>query len=270
MKPAVEYLQWIETAKGQRPRTVDARHRQILRWLVWCRCHQVDPMTANHRDILAWLPDVGPDARRVYISALHGLYRYMVLEGYRLDNPADRVPRPLPRRHLPRPISDEDALYVWAKSPDWAKPTLGLAMLCGLRCQELSNARWEDVDWGNRSLLVTGAKGGQERQVVIPDELATVLRSRKRRTGWLARGPEGQGGNPELMSQWVARTLRNELGVEATAHQLRHWYATTMLRRGASVRVVQDALGHASLATTGLYLRVTIQDQAIHAAGLRP
>ena len=72
------------------------------------------------------------------------------------------------------------------------------------------------------------------------------------------------------VEKWLARVLRDECVVDATAHQLRHWYATALLRQGASVRVVQDALGHASLAKTALYLRVTITGQATYATGLTP
>lgn len=230
-------------------------------------------MTATHVDILEWLPDVGPDARRTYTAALSGFFTYLQREGFRIDNPADRVPRPPPRRRLPKPISDEDALHIWTAAPAGARTAFGLALLCGLRVQEISAARWEDVEWGKPpTLLVSaeGAKGGHERRVVIPATLVAHLRDHRRKSGWLARGPGGQGSTADLMGQWLRRIMQNELGVLASPHQCRHWYATTMLRRGASVRVVQDALGHSNLATTGLYLKVTISDQAAIVADLRP
>lgn len=269
----VDYLRWLAVAKGQRPRTVQARARQLHRFDVFQQAHGRTVLEATHHDILAWLPDVGPDARRTYTAALSGFYAYLMLEGIRVDNPANRVPRPLPRRRLPKPISDEDAHHIWVACPEYARIPLGLALMCGMRCQELSAARWEDIEWGHQPVLLIGgegAKGGHERRVVIPDALALVLRQRRLKHGWMARGPFGQGFNPESMSQWLAHVLRDELGVDASAHQCRHWYATTLLRHGANVRVVQDALGHASLATTGLYLKVTVSDQAVYAATLRP
>lgn len=267
------YLRWLAVAKGQRPRTVQARTRQLHRFDVFQQAHGRTILAATHTDILAWLPDVGPDARRTYTAALSGFYAYLMLEGIRADNPATRVPRPLPRRRLPRPISDDDAHHIWTAAPDYARIPLGLALMAGMRCQELSAARWEDIVWDHQPVIAiggAGAKGGHERRVVIPNALAAVLKVRRLRHGWMARGPLGQGYNPESMSQWLSRVLRDELGVAASAHMLRHWYATTLLRHGANVRVVQDALGHASLATTGLYLKVTIADQAAVAATLRP
>lgn len=230
-------------------------------------------LTATHTAILEWLPDVGPDARRTYTAALSGFFTWCVAEGHRSDNPADRVPRPPPRRRLPKPVTDEDAAHIWTAAPAGARTALGLALMCGLRVQEVSAARWEDVEWSKPAVLLVsseGAKGGNERRVIIPDALAGHLRANRQRHGYMARGPLGQGSSPELMSQWLRHVLHVELGVEASAHQLRHWYATTLLRRGANVRIVQDALGHASLATTALYMKVTITDQAAHATELRP
>lgn len=260
-------------AKGQRPRTVEARTHQIGRFERWMDVQGRSIVKATHVDILEWLPDVGPDARRTYTAALSGFYTYLLREGIRSDNPADRVPRPPPRRRLPKPITDEDAQHIWTAAPDGARIALGLAMLCGLRVQEISATRWEHLEWGKPTTLLVsaeGAKGGHERRVVVPNALAGVLRERRQKYGWMARGPEGQGSSPDLMGQWLRRILHDELGVDASPHQLRHWYATTLLRRGANVRIVQDALGHASLATTALYMKVTIADQATHATELRP
>lgn len=268
------YLNWLTNAKGQRPRTVEARTRQLRRFERWLDNRGKSILTATHTDILDWLPsDIGPDARRSLTAAVSGFYAYLMLEGIRADNPADRVPRPLPRRRLPRPISDDDAHHIWTAAPDGARIPLGLALMCGMRCQELSAARWEDITWDRQPVILIGgkgAKGGHERRVVVPDALALVLRTRRLKHGYMARGPLGQGSNPELMSQWLAHVLRNELGVDASGHRLRHYYATALLRRGANVRLVQDALGHSSLATTGLYLKVTLDDQAEFAKGLRP
>lgn len=267
------YLRWLEHAKGHRYRTIQARRRQCIRWVIWLHAHDRRLSTADHRDVLRWLPDVGADARRTYLGALSGLHRWMVLEGHRADNPVDRVPRPVARRHLPRPITDAEAHQLWAECLPEHRIPIGLALLCGLRCQEIAAARWEDVDLNRvASIVVTrrGAKGGNERRVVIPETLAVHLRARQRRHGWLARGPEGQGGNSELMSQWLARLLRDTYGVDGSAHQLRHWYATKMLRDGASLRVLQDALGHATLATLHLYTAVTLADQAATALQLTP
>jgi integrase/recombinase XerD len=62
-----------------------------------------------------------------------------------------------------------------------------------------------------------------------------------------------------------------KVGIPApiTGHSLRHFYATTLLREGAKIRVVQEMMGHASLATTQLYAEVT-EDEMHEASQLIP
>jgi site-specific recombinase XerD len=268
------YLRWLAIARGCSPRTVQSRKYISARWLKWLAAHGSSLATATRHDVLAWMPDnVAASARKNYLGALTGLHEWLVDEGYRTDNPVQRVTRPIQHRQVPRAISDEEAEQVWERCTWNARPAIGLAMMCGLRCQEISGAKWEDISWGPPTTLMVStaiAKGGHERRVIIPDELGAVLRSRQVAAGWLARGPQGNGSNPELMSQWLSRVLRDECSVNASGHQLRHWYAGAMLRRGANLKIVQDALGHASLATTGLYLKMTISDQAAYAVALTP
>lgn len=65
------------------------------------------------------------------------------------------------------------------------------------------------------------------------------------------------------VSDMIATAIRRT-GVDATAHQLRHWYGTTLLEDGADIRVVQELLRHASLISTQIYTKAT--DARMHAA----
>lgn len=69
------------------------------------------------------------------------------------------------------------------------------------------------------------------------------------------------------MSTAIGR-LMDEVGVDATAHHLRHSFATRLLRGGAHARVVQEAMRHASLATTAGYLAVDDADLGRAVRGL--
>ena len=66
----------------------------------------------------------------------------------------------------------------------------------------------------------------------------------------------------------IARALRRS-GIDATAHQLRHFFATSLLEAGVDSRIVQTLMRHASLATTGRYLGVTLAQQRQALTGLR-
>ena len=65
---------------------------------------------------------------------------------------------------------------------------------------------------------------------------------------------------PRTAGTVIARALRRA-GIDATAHQLRHFFATSLLEAGVDSRIVQTLMRHASLATTGRYLGVTLTQQ---------
>jgi integrase/recombinase XerD len=137
----------------------------------------------------------------------------------------------------------------------------------GLRVSELVGLDVDDVDLEEGSVRVLG-KGGKERDVPIgrfgrEAVAAYVTRARPDLESGRARGAlllNTRGGR--LSRQSVNRILgahARAAGIErrVTPHSLRHSFATHLLEGGADVRVVQELLGHASVATTQIYTLVT-------------
>lgn len=133
----------------------------------------------------------------------------------------------------------------------------------GLRVSELCGLRPGDVDARRRTIVVWG-KGSKQRQVPISEAAAETV------AAWLERGrpamvTEGtpadvlfvnQRGNP-MTPRDVRRVLDRRSPTPTHPHALRHSYATHLLDGGADLRVVQELLGHASLATTQIYTHVS-------------
>lgn len=184
-----------------------------------------------------------------------------------LRNP--RKPRPLPRALPARAV---DALL--AVVPDSrGRVIVLLEAQCGLRRAEITTLRWPgDVDLLEGAVHVSG-KGGVDRVVYPSEETADALRVWiNERGSWpgpliCRSGPGGRLGaqtpmTPTRIGQLVTGWLR-DAGLKSMPHDgvgghaLRHTAATELLRAGANIRVVQSALGHASITTTARYLRVT-------------
>lgn len=120
-----------------------------------------------------------------------------------------------------------------------------------MRCCEIAMVHSDDVrgERGERLLLVHG-KGGKQRLTPISDALAVVLL--------------GFGGfvfpgkiDGHLSAGYVSKLLSRGMGEHGTAHRLRHRAGTRWLRTsGGNIRVVQELLGHASVATTQIYTHV--------------
>ncbi|WP_300343331.1 tyrosine-type recombinase/integrase [Nesterenkonia sp.] len=103
-------------------------------------------------------------------------------------------------------------------------------------------------DLAGWSLIVHG-KGSRNRVLPLPDDLAEILRAAP--DGYLFPGPNGH-----LSPHWVGTLVARALGDGTTMHQLRHLCATEIHEQTRDLRLVQNMLGHASLATTQRYVAV--------------
>ena len=138
---------------------------------------------------------------------------------------------------------------------------LELLYAAGLRVSELCGLDRGDVDLRGRTVTVLG-KGGKQRRVPIHDAArrgAARLARRRARPTWTGP-PEAVFVNrrgARLGPRDVRRILDRRAASPTHPHALRHTYATHLLDGGADLRVVQELLGHASLATTQVYTHVS-------------
>lgn len=202
-------------------------------------------------------------------SYMQSFFRWMKKQKLRRDNPAKDLPKVKVPRRKPRPLrldQIEDVLEsgIYSRTRD----IILIAAFTGLRLGEVVKIRGEDVDLPGMTIRAI-RKGDLDWQGTLNGELLTMA-ARYPRKGWWFPSPYPNelfpdGGGHILMasaSDRVSKAIR-AAGIadrRITGHSLRHYAATEMIRRGASVRAVQEFLGHASLATTQLYADVTLDD----------
>jgi integrase/recombinase XerC len=143
------------------------------------------------------------------------------------------------------------------------RAVLELLYGCGLRVAELAALEWEDVQLEERWIRVRG-KWDKERMVpmgrIARDALLELpLPPSGERGGPLFPGEEGGKLSVRTVHRIVTRAARIVGLAGVTPHVLRHSFATHMLEGGASLRVLQELLGHESLVTTQKYLRITAE-----------
>jgi integrase/recombinase XerD len=207
------------------------------------------------------------------LAAVRGLHAFLLREGDVEADPSEGVVRPKVPKNLPRPLPLEDVEAILAAPPDGDVPGIrDRAILetlygAGLRISELVGLDVDDVDLDEGSVRVLG-KGSKERVVPLGSVATQAVGAYLRRARpALARESSGpalflnlRGGR--LTRQGSTGVLKNaaaRAGVtkRVTPHTLRHSFATHLLEGGADVRVVQELLGHATLATTQIYTLVT-------------
>ena len=165
-----------------------------------------------------------------------------------------------PRRTV---ASDDDVAALMASGPTLAAAAV-LGAELGLRLSEIARARWCDID-GDR-LRILG-KGGRVRRQYIPR--CAIERLRELRDGRCAhivpildddgREAEGDAARADRLRWEMSRTCRR-LGLDISMHSLRRRYGTEVYRASHDIVATRDALGHASVGTTQIYIRLAEDD----------
>lgn len=132
-------------------------------------------------------------------------------------------------------------------------------LLMGLRVSEMCKLNVQDIDFDAGQSLILEAKGGRDRTVPIPDKLLLPLLEW---VGARTEGPVFPNARNQRLSTRTVQLMCEKIGKLAglskklKPHSLRHTYATTLLNRGATIREVQELLGHSSVAVSEIYCSV--------------
>lgn len=204
--------------------------------------------------------------------ALRIFFRFLTARGQIPSDPAEKLPLPRLPKTLPQPLSQPDmAKLVAAPAGDTPlekrdRALLELLYACGLRIAEACTVRLENLDEEGAVIRVTG-KGNKTRLIPVGraalESLKQYLATARpkllsRRSGAaIFLSVRGHPLTPARIWQLV-RYYAKRAGIEEAVHphQLRHSFATHLLAGGADLRIIQEMLGHASIATTQIYTQV--------------
>jgi len=254
-------------AQGLSQATITERTRLIHQL---ARTTGTDPAALTPHTLTVFLAAIdSPVTADAYYSIARAWCSWLVRAGHRDDDPTMRVPRPRVPPARPRPITRPqlDTLLATPLRQDTRTKIL-LAAYAGLRIHEIAKIRGEDIDPAGGTLTVTG-KGGRTDLLPAHPIILTQAASYPRKGHWFPSPTRpGQHVAAKTVGTVIARALRRS-GIDATAHQLRHFFATSLLEAGVDSRIVQTLMRHASLATTGRYLGVTLAQQRQALTGLR-
>jgi site-specific recombinase XerD len=216
------------------------------------------PLPGVTREDIELFLDSRPISKRtrcVYLSHLHAFYAWCLDEGWVTADPTARIQRPRLPRMIPRPIADDDLLHAMSSAQPRMRAWLCLAAYEGLRCKEIAGLRREDVLDRHVPPVLRVWHGKGDHQAVLPLNPVTAwalntsgLPSR----GYVFLNRQGRAISPKTVSAMGNRYL-HELGLEATMHQLRHWFGTAVWSLTKDMRVTQEMMRHASPATTAGY-----------------
>ncbi|NQX33177.1 site-specific tyrosine recombinase XerD [Herbiconiux sp. VKM Ac-2851] len=276
------FLRHITVERGLAGNTVAAYRRDLVRYASWLDARGIaDVGRIGENDIGAFTQALrsaegeklsAASVARI-LSTVRGFHRYLVEEGLVEVDVAHDVKPPKLALRLPKAITI-DEMERLLTSTGGEEPIavrdralLELLYATGARISELVGLDVDDVQEGDM-VRVTG-KGSKQRVVPVGSYARTALdaylvrvrpafATRGRSTPALFLGIRGQ--RLSRQGAWLviqAAAERAGLSTHVSPHTFRHSFATHLLQGGADVRVVQDLLGHSSVATTQLYTHVT-------------
>ncbi|MCL4448718.1 MAG: site-specific tyrosine recombinase XerD [Actinobacteria bacterium] len=283
-----EYLTWLAIERGRSQNTLCSYRSDLSAYEKFISHEGISLIEAEASDIERYLTYMQASNKTSAtcarsLSVIKGLYSFIEQEYPNASNPTftlrqRRLPQPLPKA-----LSEEEVkALLMSVSGDGPlvlrdKAILELLYGTGARISELIGISLSDVNLDDGLLKVYG-KGAKERLVPLGSFAITALNS------WM-----GPGGRQEILSSQARRRnatrddvlalflnargkrlsrqgvwgilkrygARVGLGAKLSPHVLRHSCATHMLEHGADIRVVQELLGHASIATTQIYTRLS-------------
>lgn len=283
------FLRHITIERGLSAHTVAAYRRDLSGYLDWLDEHGVDDTDAVTGELVTRFaaeraasdpPPASTSLARLQ-SAIRSFHRFLAREGIVTEDPTTKLRPPKAPMRLPKALPVEDVLRLLdaaGPAPEDAAPgelvglrdraLLELLYATGARVSEIIDLDVDDLMHGE--VLRVRGKGSKERIVPVGsyarisvDAYLTRVRPELSRRGRATpRAFLGARGAPlSRQSAWLViqqAAARAGITAHVSPHTLRHSFATHLLQGGADVRVVQELLGHASVATTQIYTHVTV------------
>ena len=287
---AEEYLSWLDVERGRSPRTLASYRHDLASYQAFVEQRHagalIDGATAD--EVAAYVASLrrarsGSTVARS-LSTLRGFHRFLVEEGVAPSDPTADIPGIAVAALLPKALSEDETERllgaVVGTGPAMLRDRALLEVLYGTGCRvsEVVGLNLGDVaeavEGGDVPLIRVLGKGDKERVVPLGRLALAALHH------WLS----GEGRPLLEPRKWKLRSdaeavflnmrggrltrvgafgvvkkyaTRVDLAERVSPHVLRHSCATHMLARGADIRVVQELLGHASIATTQRYTKVS-------------
>lgn len=281
-----EYLEHLRVERGLAHNTLEAYAHDLREFVEYVSHLDEDLASVRTEHVAGFLGtlaerELGARSQARYLSALRGLFRFLLAERHLTSDPSELLDAPRKQARLPVVLSEVQIARL-LQAPDDNDPA-GLrdkAMLftmyaSGLRVSELTGLSLADLS-REQGLLKVDGKGGKQRLVPIGDAACAIVERYLVgvRAAWAKPGERAlfvtvRGTAMRREVFWrVVRHYAQLAGIDKpiSPHKLRHSFATHLLAGGADLRAVQVMLGHSDIATTQIYTHVlTDRLKTVHA-----
>jgi integrase/recombinase XerC len=278
-----DFLTYLQSEKRYSPHTLAAYHRDLDEFIAFGKERGIEQfktvddhvvrgfVASQHRKGLS-----GKSLQR-QLSSIRSLFNWLCRHKRADSNPAQGVPAPRSVNRLPETLGVDQLDRLLAFKGDDALACRDRAVMelfygCGLRLSELTGLDLGDIDWQQKTVMVTG-KGSKQRVIPFGSKAEAAMKHWiKQRNGWLQQDEKAlfissrgtRISNSSVQQRLKKRALQQGVGISLHPHMLRHSFASHILESSNDLRAVQELLGHANLSTTQIYTHLDFQ----HLAGV--
>jgi integrase/recombinase XerC len=279
------FCDWLAKERRYSPHTVRNYRHAFIQFFGWLHTAEIeekpfDELTRREmRDfVIESQRHLDRRTLHLHVSGLRAFFRYWIRQGKMSRNPFTGIPLPKLEKRLPQFLTENqmkalligpqrllenetiDAFTAWRD-----RLVMELLYGGGLRISELTGLNFGSIDFANATARVVG-KGEKERVCPLGRIGIAVLvhwRDHFARDTNRSAPVVVDHHHQRISVRFVQKMLKRylalaDLPADITPHKLRHSYATHLLNAGADLRLVQELLGHANLATTQIYTHVSV------------
>ncbi len=273
---------YLRTEKQASPKTIENYQRDIEKLVRYADQHNItyisdidafhirQCMSQLHKDTLS------PRSLQRWLSGIRTFYNLFIKKRYAETNPCEGIKAPKANKPLPKTLDTDQVSQLLSNTKDTFNDCRDNAMLevmysSGLRLSELTSLNLYDIDWTDKTLIVTG-KGNKTRQLPIG---RFALKALKKWLPWREKylkdtaetavfiSTRGKRlGQRTVQQRLKALSISQSMDQSVNPHMLRHSFASHLLESSGDLRAVQELLGHANISTTQIYTHLDFQHLA--------
>lgn len=271
------YVRYLKLERNYSANTLDAYQRDLRKLLGYLEqegLSATEVTLADLQQFAACLHDIGvsPTSQCRILSGLRSFFRYLLIDGYRPDDPTELLESPQTGEHLPEVLStaEVDRLEASIDLSRWEghrnRAIIEVLFSCGLRVSELTNLRLSNLYLDEQYVRIIG-KGSKERLVPVSERAIheldlwfidrNLMNIKPGEEDYVFLNRRGAHLTRTMILIMIKRQA-TAAGITKTIspHTLRHSFATALLEGGADLRAIQMLLGHESIGTTEIYTHI--------------
>lgn len=277
-----KYIKYLRYEKNYSLHTEISYSKDLHQFAEFLSLHfpDVDIKSVDNDVIRMWIVSLmedkmSPRSVNRKLSALKSFYKYLLRIGEMSSNPMKKIVGPKTSKPIPAFVnnSDMDKILDEAGVEDDFESfrnhvMIELFYVTGIRRAELLGLKDVDIDFGSKTIQVTG-KRNKQRLIPVSDDMLLLIEQYmtmrneevENQSGYFFVKKDGEKLYPMMIHRIVTESLKQISTLSKTSpHILRHSFATGMLNNGADINAVKELLGHSSLAATEVYTHTSFEE----------